>query len=93
MPVLFWSEGLETCGDSFDPLDPPSSWTAGVWSWLLNGLFGVNGVKVAGVGGSLGTGFLQCVSFVGLILGVPARIEDGGRGGGVGCCAPPFFTV
>ena len=37
----------------------------------------------------LGTGFLQCVFMVGLILGVPNRIGDGGRWEGVGCCAPP----
>ena len=90
LPVLFWSEGLEKCGDSCDPFDPSFSWATGVWSWLLDGLFGVNGVKIAGVGGSLGTGFLQCVSMVGLILVVLIRIEDGGSGGGVGCCALHF---
>ena len=88
LPVLFWSGGLENRGDSFDPFDLSSGWATGVWSWLLDAYFGVNSVKAVGASGGLGTGFLQCVSFVGLILGVPVRIEDGGREGGVGCCAP-----
>ena len=52
-------------------------------SWLLDGLFWENGVKAAAVSGGLGTGFLRCVSGIGLTLGVPIGIEDGGRGGGV----------
>ena len=30
LPVLFWSEGLEIHGDSFDPFDSSSGWTTGV---------------------------------------------------------------
>ena len=54
-PVLFWSEGLKNRGDSFDPFDPSSCCMSGVWSCLLDSIFGVNGVKVVGVGGGLET--------------------------------------
>ena len=84
--VLFWSEGLEIRGDSCHSFYPSSCWVTGVWSRLLDAIFGVNGVKEVVVGGGLGTDFLQCGSIGGLILGIP--VEDGGRGGGVGCCAP-----
>ena len=91
-PVLFWSEGHENCSDPLDPFGPLSGWAAGFWSWLLDALFGVSGVQNAGLVGSLGAGFLQCASlfcsFIGLILGVPVGIGDGGRGGVVSCCAP-----
>ena len=79
------------CGDSIDPFDPSSWWVTGVWSWLLDAIFGVNGVKVVGVGGGLGTDFLRCGSIIGLI--VVDSIKDGGRGGGVGCHAPPSSDI
>ena len=60
---------------------------AGIWSWLPDAIVGVNGVQVVGVGGGLGTDFLQCGSIVGLVLGIP--VEGGNREGVVGCCAPP----
>ena len=63
LPVLFWSEGLEIRGDSCDPFDPLSCWVAGIGSWLLDAIFGVNSVQVVGVGGGLGTDFLQCGSW------------------------------
>ena len=90
MPVLLWSKGVEIRGDFSDPFDPSSGCETGVWSWLLEAIFGANGVKVVGVRGGLETDFLQCDSIVGLILGDPIGIEDGGRRGGAGCCAPPF---
>ena len=89
LPVLLWSEGLETHGDSVDPFDPSSRCETGVWSWLLEAIFGVNGVKGVGVGDGLEAGCSRCVLFIGLTLGVPIRVEGGGRGGGVGHCAPP----
>ena len=89
LPVLLWSEGLEIHGDSCDPFYPSSSWVAGIWYWLLDAIFGVNGVKVVGVGGSLGTDILQCGSIIGLILGIP--VKGSGREGRVGCCAPFFL--
>ena len=79
--------GLEIRGDSCDPFDPSSGWSTGVLSLLLDAIFEVNGVKAVGVGGGLGSDFLQGDSIVGLILGIP--VEGGGRGGGVGCCDPP----
>ena len=75
LPVLFWSEGLEIRGDSCDPLDPSSCWVAGIWSWLLDAIFGVDGVRVVGVGGGLGTDFLQCGVMVGLISSLSDIVE------------------
>ena len=54
LPVLFRSEGLEIR----DPFDPSSCGVAGIWSWLLDAIFGVDGVRVVGVGGGLRTDFL-----------------------------------
>ena len=51
LPVLFWSEGLEIRGDSCGPFDPSLCGVAGIWSWLLDAMFGLNGVQVIGVGG------------------------------------------
>ena len=58
LPVLFWSEGLEIRGDSCDPFDPSLGGVAGIWSWLVVAILGVNGVRVVGVGGGLRTDFL-----------------------------------
>ena len=55
LPVLLWSKGVEIRGDFSDPFDSSSGCETGVWSWLLKAIFGVNGVKVVGVGGGLET--------------------------------------
>ena len=58
---------MEIRGDFSDPFVPCLCGVAGVWSWLMAALLGVYGVQVVGVGGGLGTDFLQCGSIVGLI--------------------------
>ena len=73
---LIWSEGLEIRGDFSDPFDPSSCWVAGVWSWLTAAILGVNGVLVVGVGGGLGTDFLQCGSIVRLISSLFDIVEN-----------------
>ena len=75
LPVLFWSEGFEIHGDSSDPFDPSLCGVAGVWSWLLDAIFGVDGVRVVGVGLGLGTDFLQCGVMVGLISSLSDIVE------------------